>query len=236
MIDSVNVLFEKCDEIEEKLGYRFHDKNLLLLAFVHRSFINENRHLVENHNERLELLGDCVLNLIVSDYLYRKLPKHSEGHLSLVRSHIVEAKCCSDFALKLDVKEFILLGKGEQMNAGKGRETIHADFFEAVIGAIYLDGGLDAAREFFLLHFQEEMQEFLEKPLRNSKAMLQDYAQKKYQKPPVYKVLSEEGPEHNKVFFICAYVEEKEVGQGKGCSKKEAEQAAADDALNRLKL
>jgi len=231
---SVQELIQRIPVIEERLGYTFNDKDLLILAFVHRSFYNENRDLVPQHNERLEFLGDSVLGLIVSDYLYEKLPSYAEGQLSHLRSHLVEASSCVQYLYKLGISEFVLLGKGERMNDGRGRDTILADLFEALIGAIYLDGGLSEAKRVFLSHFDKEIENAFNEPLRNWKAELQDYSQKKHQKPPVYKVIKETGPDHGKVFHVVAVIEDVEVGAGEGSSKKQAEQAAAEDALNKL--
>lgn len=233
-MNSIEALIKKCPEIETRIGYTFKDRKLLLLAFVHRSFFNENRDLVNQHNERLEFLGDSVLGLIISDYLYEYLPTEDEGRLSHLRSHIVESSSCFSFVQKLSVAEHMLLGKGERMNDGRGRDTILADLFEALIGAIYLDGGLDAAKLFFFRHFLEDVENTLKEPLRNWKAELQDYSQRKYQKPPTYKVAKETGPDHSKMFHIVVYLDEREVGQGLGASKKQAEQAAAEDALKRI--
>jgi ribonuclease III len=230
----VEGLVQQCSVIEKRLGYEFNDRQLLMLAFVHRSFYNENRDTIDQHNERLEFLGDSVLGLIVSDYLYEKLPSSAEGQLSHLRSHIVEAGSCVSYLQKLDIAEFVLLGKGERMNDGRGRETILADLFEALIGAIYLDGGLNEVKKFFFHHFTEDMEMALKDPLRNWKAELQDYSQKKYQRPPVYKVVKEAGPDHSKVFHVIALIDETEMGAGEGSSKKLAEQAAAENALKKL--
>jgi len=235
-VNPIHALNQKCDLIESRLGYSFKNKHLLILAFVHRSFFNEHRDLVQEHNERLEFLGDSVLGLIISDYLYKNLPHLPEGELSHMRAYLVEASACSAYLQKAQLAEFVLLGRGERMNDGRGRETILADLFEALIGAIYLDGGLEEARRFFLDHFQEDVHNAFREPLRNWKAELQDYSQKKYQKPPIYKVVKETGPDHSKVFHVVAVIEEKEVGEGSGSSKKQAEQAAAQDALNKLRL
>lgn len=234
MNNPVDILFIKINLIEELIGYHFKDKNLLILTFVHRSFYNEHRDLVQEHNERLEFLGDSVLGLIISDYLYTHLPHTPEGELSHLRSYLVEAGACASYVQKAHLAEFVLLGKGERMNDGRGRDTILADLFEALVGAIYLDGGLEEARRFFLNHFLDEIKNALTEPLRNWKAELQDYSQKKYQKPPVYKVIKESGPDHSKIFHVIAFIDEKEVGEGNGSSKKQAEQAAAQDALNKL--
>lgn len=221
-------------EIEAKLGYTFTNKNLLALAFIHRSYFNENRDLVPEHNERLEFLGDSVLSLIISDYLYEFLPEQGEGHLSHLRAHLIEASSCMGYVQKLGIGSYVLLGRGERMNDGRGRESILADLFEALIGAIYLDGGLASAKAFFFRHFYPEVENAVQTPLRNWKAELQDYSQKKHQKPPVYKVIKESGPDHSKIFQVIAYIDEQEVGQGHGSSKKQAEQAAAEDALRKL--
>ncbi len=233
-MNPVEKLLSQAPLIEEKIGYSFFDRQLLVLAFVHRSFYNEHQDLVQEHNERLEFLGDSVLGLIISDYLYRQLPHEPEGHLSHLRSQIVEAGSCVQFLHKLDLAEYVLLGRGEKMNDGRGRETILADLFEAIIGAIYLDGGIDEARQFFFRHFQSDMDQHVQTPTRNWKAELQDYSQKKYQKPPTYRVISETGPDHSKVFCVAAMIDEQQVGAGGGSSKKEAAQAAAEDALRKL--
>ncbi len=135
---------------------------------------------------------------------------------------------------KLQIEEFLLLGKGERMNDGRGRDSILSDLFEAIIGAIYLDGGIEAARRFLFKNFSKDIEGILKTPLRNWKALLQDYAQKKYQQPPIYKVLSEVGPDHSKVFLVSVSIHDEEVGRGEGPSKKEAQQAAAANALQSL--
>jgi ribonuclease-3 len=221
-------------EIEDRLGYQFKDKKLLSQAFIHRSYYNEHRGHVEEHNERLEFLGDSILGLLISDYLYHHLPTRAEGELSRLRAHLVEAGSCARFLLKLGLAPFVLLGRGERMNEGRGRETILADLFEALIGALYIDGGLTEAKKVFWMHFEKGIQGILEHPARNWKAELQDYSQKKYQKPPVYKVISETGPDHSKIFLVAAFLDDQEMGQGTGSSKKEAEQAAAQDAIGKM--
>lgn len=217
--------------VEDQINYTFKDKNLIALAFIHRSFTNENRNVINLHNERLEFLGDAILGLVVSDFLYSHLPDHPEGELSYLRSRLVEAPACMLYLQKIDLERFLMVGKGEAMNEGKGRGTILADLFEAIMGAIYLDGGIEAARCFFFDHFKEEVLSIIEKPHRNWKAELQDYCQKKYQKPPEYVVLREEGPDHLKIFYVQVCLDQKELGKGKGSSKKEAEQSAAEDAI-----
>jgi ribonuclease III len=233
-MNSMETLIRRSSEIETRLGYTFKDKQLLALAFIHRSFFNEHRDLTSEHNERLEFLGDTVLGLLISEYLYIHLPSHEEGDLSHLRSHLVEAGCCTALVQKLGMGDFLLLGKGERRSDGRGRETILADLFEALIGAIYLDGGFEEVKHFFFTHFREDIEKALQTPTRNWKAELQNYSQKKYQKPPIYRVLKETGPDHSKVFHVSALIDEKEMGEGLGSSKKEAEQAAAENALLKL--
>lgn len=222
--------------IEDKIGYTFGDKSLIELAFIHRSFTNENRDVVSGHNERLEFLGDAILGLIVSDFLYSHLPDEPEGELSYLRSRLVEAPACALYLENLELENFLLLGRGEAMNEGKGRSTILADLFEAVMGALYLDGGVEVARQFFFNHFESEVLGIIAEPHRNWKAELQDFCQKNYQKPPNYEVLKEEGPDHLKTFYVAVKLDEKELGSGEGTSKKEAEQKAAEVAVKNLGL
>lgn len=226
-------LFNNAPKIETKIRYSFKDKSLLALAFIHRSFVNENRD-VKEHNERLEFLGDSVLGVLIADYLYRYLPSRPEGELSSLRSRLVEAGSCLNYVEKLEVESFLLLGRGERLNEGRGRESILADLFEAIIGAIYLDGGLEAAKRFLFQNFSKEIESILKTPIQNWKALLQDWCQKKYQTTPVYKVLSETGPDHRKTFHISVIINHTEMGFGEGSSKKEAQQAAAEDALSKV--
>jgi len=233
-MNGLETLIENVPKIEELLGYTFSDKELLFLAFTHRSFFNENRERVSGHNERLEFLGDSVLGLIVSGYLYNHLPSRSEGHLSHLRSHLVGAESCSLYTKKLGIEGFLMLGKGEAANVGRGRERLLADLFEAIIGAMYLDGGWQASEVFFFRHFSDEVEQAMAEPLRNWKAELQNYGQKKTQRPPEYQIIEEVGPPHSKTFVIAAVIDGVEIGRGEGASKKLAEQAAAEDALRHI--
>lgn len=221
------------ESIEEKLGYAFENKDFLVQAFIHRSFINEYRIGPLQHNERLEFLGDSVLGLVVADYLFHRLPDHPEGQLSQLRSRLVDATSCAQYLQKLQLGEHILLGKGETMTEGRTKPSILADVFEALLGAIYLDGGLGVMKSFLLFHFETEFEAAIGSPPRNYKAELQDLSQKQFQKTPVYKVVDETGPDHSKVFHVMVFVNEKEMGVGLGASKKEAEQRAAFDALSK---
>jgi ribonuclease-3 len=224
----------RVDDIEDRLGYQFSDRELLLNALVHRSYVNEHRDLPLPPNERLEFLGDSVLGLVVADYLFHRLPSHSEGQLSQLRSKLVDAAACAKYLQKLRLAEFLLLGRGEQMTEGRSKGSILADAFEAIVGAIYLDGGIAMARSFLLCHFEGEINEAVGSPPRNFKAELQDYSQKKFQVAPVYRVVKESGPEHAKQFHVIVCVQEQELGIGVGTTKKEAEQRAALEALMKL--
>jgi ribonuclease-3 len=234
-MNPIEKLLQKADEIESKLHYRFNDRSLLALAFTHRSFINENRS-VASHNERLEFLGDSVLGMLMANFLFNRLPDTPEGELSYLRSRLVEAESCVAYVQKLDVEEYVLLGKGERIHDGRGRESILADLFEAIIGAIFLDGGLEAAERFVFKNCADQIEAILKTPWRNYKAVLQDYCQKNFQQTPRYAVLNETGPDHSKEFTIAVIIGEQELGKGMGSSKKEAQQAAAEDAVNRLHL
>ncbi|MEM7175123.1 MAG: ribonuclease III [Chlamydiota bacterium] len=235
-MSSLEQLDKNVSLIEQKVRYTFNDKTLLQLAFVHRSFANENKAIIQEHNERLEFLGDAILGMIVSDFLYEELPTYPEGELSYLRSRLVEASSCARYVQKIEISSFLLLGRGEAMNKGKGRNSILADLFEAVIGALHLDGGIKVAQAFFFDHFQSDVLEIIKQPHRNWKAELQDFCQKTYHQPPTYRVLKEEGPDHLKMFYILVMVKGQELGKGDGSSKKEAEQMAAEDAIKKLGL
>lgn len=227
-------IFFQFETLEKKLKVKFKDPALLALAFVHRSFWNENQERVIDHNERLEFLGDSVLSLIIANYLFREHPRLDEGALSKLRSQLVDAPACANYVQKLGIEEFLLLGKGEQMNRGKGRESILADLFEALIGAFYLDQGLEKVTTFFFSHFKADVDQQVATPFRNWKAELQDWAQKKYQLTPDYRVLEESGPAHKRLFRVGVWIQETKWGEGSGTSKKEAQVAAAENALLRL--
>lgn len=231
MLDSLR---QHLSLIEAQLGTVFENKDLLTLAFVHRSFVNEYRSLIDEHNERLEFLGDSVLGLIMADYLYRRLPSYPEGALSQLRSRLVDATSCMKYLQKLELAEYILLGKGERLSEGRTKGSILADVFEAIVGAMYLDGGLSVVRAFLIGKFEADIEEAIGTPARNYKADLQDYSQKRFQKPPHYRVIQESGPDHAKIFHVVVSIDERELGRGAGSSKKEAEQHAAFEALGKI--
>lgn len=235
MFDSIDQITRHSPEIEQKIGYVFNRKDLLVLAFTHCSYVNEHP-AVEVHNERLEFLGDSVLGLLISEFLFNKCPDNPEGDLSYNRSRLVEAPACGGYVHKLQIQNYVLLGKGERMNDGRGRETILADLFEAVIGAIFVDGGIEAARHFLFSHFTEDFLQIIEAPTNNWKAELQDRFQKEHGVSPKYVLVSEKGPDHSKTFEIAVFLNEKELGRGVGSSKKEAQQSAAANAFEFMNL
>lgn len=230
------LLSSHLDELSIRLGYTFKNKELLVLAFTHCSFLNESKALEMGHNERLELLGDSVLNLLTTEFLYKKYPQLPEGELSRLRALLVDSSACLRYIQKLDVGHALLLGKGEKRNDGKGRDSILANLFESLLGALYLDGGLPAAYRFVFSHFQTEFDGVAIESTHNPKARLQDHFQKKYQATPTYEVVAVSGPDHQKDFVVSVLFQQQEIGRGTGGSKKLAQNAAAVDALNRLDL
>lgn len=227
-------LQKNLSEIEGKLQVKFNNQEILAQAFVHRSYANEHLELAEDHNERLEFLGDSVLGLIIAEYLFVSDPSRPEGELSQHRAYLVEATACYEYLKSLNVSEYILLGKGENLETKRGKITIFSDVLEAVIGAIYLDHGYTVTKDFFFHHFTETIQDILKNPNRNYKSDLQDYSQRKFQKVPVYKLVDETGPDHEKKFHVAVFIDDKQEGLGIGFSKKEAEQKAAKDALQKI--
>lgn len=232
-MDSLSALLTSLNDIEKQIGYTFTDRSILQMVFIHRSYINEAKTTL-SHNERLEFLGDSVLGLLMSEYLYRLFPNTPEGELSFLRSRLVEASSCVLYIQTLSLEKYLILGKGERMNDGRGRDSILADLFEALIGAIYLDGGLEPAKKFLFSRFLPYIEQILKTPVKNWKAELQDFSQRKYHQMPIYKVLGESGPDHSKVFKVSVIVNNVEIGSGEGTSKKEAQQAAAEDAMKNL--
>ena len=220
-------------KFQEVIGYHFHDEKLLRQALTHSSFANEKHLKKHSDNERLEFLGDAVLEIISSEFLYKEYPDKPEGELTKLRASIVceptLALCTKDIALG----EYLLLGKGENQTGGRGRKSILSDALEAVIGAIYLDGGFANAKEFihkYILTDIEHKQLFYD-----SKTILQEIVQENGTQPVEYILTKEEGPDHNKNFTVEARVNGKVMGQGSGHTKKAAEQAAAYQAIRVLR-
>lgn len=216
-------------ELEQKIGYTFADKKLLLQACTHSSYANEMKINKYENYERLEFLGDAVLELVTSDFLFRERRENSEGRLSKLRASMVCEPALAYCAREISIEQYILLGKGEEATGGRDRDSIVSDVMEAVIGAIYLDGGLEKASAFihrFVLSDLEHKQLFYD-----AKTTLQELVQQENNGELHYKLVREEGPQHDKIFDVEAYVGEKKVGEGSGHSKKAAEQQAAYQAL-----
>lgn len=210
----------------------FRNKNLLKQAFTHRSYINENRDSRLEHNERLEFLGDTVLQSAVTDYIYNNFPEMSEGRLSWLRSALVNANSCSIIAEKLDVKKFLLVSKGAMKESVRAQQSILADALEAIIGAIYIDQNYEAAKNFILPQIIPLTKNILEKGIWfDAKGTLQEHTQAEEGITPVYKLISESGPPHDSTFVMGVYLNDELIGRGTGKSKQDAEQEAARQAL-----
>lgn len=219
---------------EKIIKVKFKDKDLLQTAFTHRSYLNENKGKVYGHNERLEFLGDAVLELVVTEFLFQKFPKKNEGDLTAFRASLVNTNTLSKISTKLGFNEFLLLSRGESKDTGRARNYILANTFESVVGAIYLDQGYDVVKKFISDNLLQELDEILEKGLwLDAKSKFQEKAQELLSFTPAYETIHEEGPDHDKNFMVIVSVDNKEVARGKGKSKQEAEQSAARAALEK---
>lgn len=222
-------------EFEEIIGYKFTDSSLLKTALTHSSFANENRTRKVAYNERLEFLGDSVLSLIVSNYLFENYKQLPEGALTKARATIVCERSLQACATEIELGKFLILGKGEELSGGRTRASILADAFEALIAAIYLDGGIAATREWLLGQLYDTILMAVSgKTFTDYKTALQETVQKKGNATICYEVAGEAGPDHCKVFYVNVSVDGELLGQGEGSSKKNAEQMAAKDALAKL--
>ncbi len=231
---NLDVLMKNVSQLEDRINYTFRNKKNILLAMTHSSFANENKSVKLNSNERLEFLGDAVLNIIISETIYLKYPNLTEGELTKVRASIVCEPSLMKCANEIRLGSFLMLGKGEELTGGRTRTSILSDAFEAVIGAIYLDGGMKNARMF--IHSQ--MGKLIEDSVKgvifmDFKTQLQEVIQKDGEKKITYEIIDEKGPDHEKVFIAQVKVMNKVLGIGNGKSKKEAEQAAARAALEK---
>jgi ribonuclease-3 len=220
-------------KVAEKLGLKFNDIELLKRAFVHRSYINENQGTGLKHNERLEFLGDAVLELAASVELFGKYPDRPEGELTAFRASIVNTVSLADTAEELQFSNYLMLSRGESKDTGKARQSILADTFEAVIGAIFLDQGFDSAEAFIGKNLYHKLDEIVEKGLwRDAKSFVQEKSQEILGETPHYRVTGESGADHDKTFTIGIYFGKELVAEGDGKSKQDAEQIAAQKALN----
>lgn len=220
-------------EFQQVIGHKFHQGGLLVQALTHSSYANEKRMKKHSDNERLEFLGDAVLEIVSSEYLYKKYPDLSEGELTKQRASLVCEPTLADRAKELHLGDYLLLGKGEAQTGGRARKSILSDALEAVIGAVYLDGGFASAKEFILTYVLKDMMR--EQLFYDSKTILQEVVQGKNMGTLHYELVGEHGPDHAKVFTVALSIGQRKVSFGKGHTKKDAEQNAAHSALMQLK-
>lgn len=232
--DIVETLYKekKFSTLENTTGVVFRDKSLLVQAFVHRSYLNENRAFPLPHNERLEFLGDAVLELVITEFLFENY-LNPEGELTNWRAALVNAKMCAFVANEINLDPYLFLSNGESKDAGtKAREYILANAIEALIGAIYLDHGYTIASQFIMRFIATKLPQVLDEGLwMDPKSRFQESSQELLGITPTYKVLNEEGPDHNKVFTVAVYLDKEKVAEGTGTSKQEAQVDAAENAL-----
>jgi len=219
-------------KLESIIGISFRDKTHLLTSITHRSYLNEHREATQDHNERYEFLGDAILELAVTDFLFRKYPKKPEGDLTAIRAALVNTNSLADASTRLGINDFLLLSRGEARDTGRARQYILANAFEAVIGALYLDQGYEVARDFVGSHLFLRTDEIVAKRLwQDAKSRFQEIAQERTSATPSYETLRQEGPDHDRTFTVGVFIGEKKVAEGQGRAKQEAEQAAAEKAL-----
>ncbi len=219
---------------EARIGLEFNDLDLLRQAFTHRSYLNEHRGVGHGHNERLEFLGDAVLELISTHYLYTQFPDKDEGELTAFRAALVNAVTCAEVAQDVGINDYLLLSRGEAKDTGRARGVLLANAFEALVGAIYLDQGYDAAKLFIEKYLLPKIDIIVKERLwQDPKSTLQEKAQDVEGVTPHYSVLRETGPDHDKQFVVGVYVKDILLGEGSGKSKQEAEAAAAKAALDK---
>lgn len=229
----LSVSIDKLAELEQSIGYEFKDKNIARQALTHRSYLNENPEWGLDHNERLEFLGDAVLELAVTEYLYAKYP-NPEGELTNWRAALVNANMLAQISGEFGLNEYMLLSRGEAKDTGRARQYILANAIEALIGAVYLDGGYNAAKSFIERFVLRHLADVLDKRLyRDAKSLLQEEAQDRLGITPTYEVLEEWGPDHARNFRIGVFLDKDMVGTGEGPSKQEAQQSAAQEGLEK---
>jgi ribonuclease-3 len=219
------------EQLAKSLGIKFNDISILDRALVHRSYLNENRS-IEKSNERLEFLGDAVLELIVSQYLYNKYPDREEGDLTSFRSAIVRTESLAQASRELNYGDYLKMAKGEEESGGRDKDYILANTFEAVLGAIFLDQGLNICRDLVNKVLLLKVENIVENRLDiDGKTKIQEVAQAKYKLTPTYEVIKEHGPDHDKIFIVAVKIGNKVIGKGEGSSKQKAEEAAAQKGL-----
>jgi ribonuclease III len=219
----------------QQLSVPFNDLNLLIEALTHRSYLNEHRDYAGGQNERLEFLGDAVLELAATDFLFKKFPAKSEGELTSYRAALVNTVSLAQSAQTLGINEYLLLSKGEAKDTGRARDVILADAFEAIIGAIYLDAGYASAESFIAKNLFGKIDDVIAKgSYQDAKSRFQESAQEKRGETPRYETLSEVGPDHAKLFTVGVFIGDEEIARGEGTSKQEAEQSAAEAGLKKM--
>lgn len=218
--------------LEEVIGVQFKDRNYILSAMTHRSYLNEHREATQDHNERLEFLGDAVLELVVTDFLFNKYPEKPEGELTAIRAALVNTNSLAEASTKLGINEYLLLSKGEAKDTGRARVYILANAFESVVGALYLDQGYESAQDFIARQLFAQTDEIVAKRLwQDPKSRFQELAQEHAGITPSYETLSQTGPDHDRVFVVGVFLGEQKVAEGQGRAKQEAEQQAAEKAI-----
>ena len=219
-------------QLEKLLQFSFLDKRILLSAITHRSYLNEHREADWDHNERLEFLGDAVLELIVTDFLFAKYPEKPEGELTAIRAALVNTVSLSSAAEKLGVNDFLLMSKGEAKDVGRARQYILANVFEACIGAIYMDQGYEAAKTFIAGRLFDLTEDIVrQRSWQDAKSRFQELSQENVSITPTYETIGQSGPDHDRVFTVGVFLRQERVAEGSGRSKQEAEQQAALKAI-----
>ena len=236
-LDSKKIRFKQLGLIQKIVDVKFKDKNLLDRALIHRSYVNESSTVKVKDNERLEYLGDSVLGLIVNEYLFKRFEEYPEGDLAKIKSAVVSEPTLAKIGREIKLGNYLLMGKGEELSGGRDRSSILANSFEALIGAVYLDQGLKACRNFILSLLKKDIERIDRMTyLRDPKTTLQEYVQKKYKERPVYEVMEEKGPDHKKEFHVRLIINGTEVSKGVGSSKRKAEMVAAEHILKKILL
>ena len=226
---------EPTDKLKTSLKLNFNNPKLLKNAFVHRSYLNEHKAYLGDSNERLEFLGDSILSIVVSDFLFKKLPKSPEGELTQIRASLVRTETLAQIAEELDLGQYLFLSKGEEDSGGRTNKSILANTFESLVGAIYLDLGMDKAAAFIEKQILSKWQELSSSAVSDNKSKLQEVLQRKYHQSPTYKLIDTWGPDHERNFKIGVYLETLLLGDGVGKNKQTAAQNAAGNALAKIK-
>ncbi len=223
---------ENLSSLEQLLGYSFKDKSYLKKALTHKSYAHEHAETVRAYNERLEFLGDSVLELIISEFLFAMYPDFTEADLSRIKAYVVQEATLASKAAKLHLGQYLMLGKGEERTGGRNKSSLLADTFEAMLAAIYLDGGYNAARDFIMRNMKDKVMEVsTSNAVLDFKTRLQEVAQADFGGLPRYVITGEKGPEHKKVFEVQVYIKDRLIGTGTGKTKKAAAQKAAEQGL-----